>query len=196
MPVDLTALGVHAAVGGCLKWLCGGPGTGFLYVRPDIADDLAPQFTGWCAHETPFAFEAGPTRRAHGARRFLTGTPAIPALYAARAGLETVTRAGIEAIRRKSIRQTRLAIDEAEALGLRVNTPRRDAERGGTVSIEPPDPSLAPAVCRELLRREFLVDYRPRAGIRLSPHFYSTDDEVLATVREIRKVADSIGTSA
>ncbi len=193
MPVDLAGLGVDAAVGGCLKWLCGGPGACFLYVRPDLADRLEPRFTGWCAHESPFEFEAGPTRRARGARRFLTGMPAVPALYAARAGIDIVAGAGIDAIRAKSIRQTRLAIEEADALGLRVNTPRRDADRGGTVSIEPPDAAAAPAVCRELLRREFVVDYRPLAGIRLSPHFYSTDDEVRATVREIRKVADELG---
>jgi kynureninase len=190
LPVDVGALGVDAAVGACLKWLCGGPGAAFLYVRPDRAEGLAPRFTGWIAHESPFAFEPPPTRRRGGAWRFLNGTPAVPALYAARPGIDIVSRVGIERIRAKSIRQTRLALDEAVALGLPVRTPLRDEERGGTVCVNAPN---AFAVSRELLKRQYIVDYRPRAGIRLSPHFYSTDDEVLATVREIRAIADAIG---
>ncbi len=190
MPVDVGALGVDAAVGGCLKWLCGGPGAAFLYVRPDSAERLEPRFTGWLAHESPFTFEPAPTRRRGGAWRFLNGTPAVPALYAARPGVEIVSRVGIERIRAKSVRQTRLALDEAAALGLPIHTPPRAEERGGTVSINPPN---ALAISRELLRRQYIVDFRPRAGIRLSPHFYSTDDEVVTTVRQIRAIADTLG---
>lgn len=187
LPIDVGSLGVDAAVGGCLKWLCGGPGTAFLYVRPDHAERLAPRFTGWLAHETPFAFEPPPTRRKTGAWRFFNGTPAVPALYAAQPGVEIVSWIGIERIRAKSMRQTQLAIDEATALGLPVHTPARAEMRGGTVCINPPN---ALEISIELLKRDFVIDYRPRAGIRLSPHFYSTDAEVLATVREIRAIAD------
>jgi kynureninase len=114
----------------------------------------------------------------------------VPAFHAALPGIEVVSRLGVEAIRRKSIRQTRLAIDEARSLGLPVRTPLRPEERGGTVCIRP---SNARAIADELLRRDYVIDHRPRAGIRLSPHFYTTDEEVLATVREIRAIADAGG---
>jgi kynureninase len=188
VPVDLAALGVDFAVGGCLKWLCGGPGAAFLYVRPDLRSALHPRLTGWMAHRDAFAFETGPIELREDGFRFLTGTPAIPALYAARPGLEIVGAVGVPAIRRKSVRQVARLIELARAAGLDVTAPQRADERGGTVAIAAPN---AYEVSRELIRREFLVDYRPGAGIRVSPHFYTTDAELEAVVAEIRQILES-----
>ncbi len=185
VPIDVRALGTDFAVGGVLKWLCGGPGVGYLYVRCDLQAKLKPALTGWLAHKRPFEFEVGPIDRRDDAFRFLNGTPHIPALYACQPGLEILARVGIERIREKSIRQTERLIQGALARGWRVHTPRNAAERGGTVSVDCPH---APEVMRELIARETLVDYRPNAGIRFSPHFYNRDEEIdfaLAQMEEI-----------
>jgi kynureninase len=185
IPVDVTALEVDFAVGGVLKWLCGGPGVAYLYVRPDLRTKLAPAFTGWMAHKQPFAFEVGPIDRRDDSFRFLTGTPQIPALYACQPGLEIIAQAGVERIRAKSIHQTERLIAGALERGWRVNTPRDPAERGGTVSVECPH---AAEVTRELLARDILVDYRPQAGIRLSPHFYTRDEELDFALAQIEDI--------
>ena len=185
VPLDVRALAVDFATGGSVKWLCGGPGAGYLYVRRDLWDKLEPRFTGWMAHQRPFAFETGEIDYAPDAFRFLNGTPAIPAMYAARSGYEIIGEIGVERIRAKSVRQTARLIELAEAAGFRVNSPKRADERGGTVVIDVPDGA---AVTKELLRRNFLVDYRPGAGIRVAPHFYSTDDELELTIREMQKI--------
>jgi kynureninase len=175
IPIDLTALGADFAVGGSVKWLCGGPGAGYLYVRPDLAPTLEPAFTGWSAHAEPFVFEAAPIRYADAPERFQSGTPNVPALYSARAGYQIVAEIGVDAIRAKSQRLTRHLIERATDAGYRINTPTADAERAGAVIIDVPD---GYAVTQELIRREVLVDYRPGAGIRMSPHFYNTDAEI------------------
>ncbi len=185
LPVDLQALGCAFATGGVLKWLCGGPGGAWLYVRPDLLATLEPAFTGWVAHETPFAFAAPPMRYAQDAYRFMTGTPNIPALYAAEAGPALVAEAGADRIRAKSLRQTQRLIDAALAEGWTVNTPRDPARRGGTVAIECPH---AYEVKLELLEREVVVDYRPGAGIRVAPHFYTSDAECDHAVAEIKRI--------
>ena len=184
-PVHVREWNVDFAVGGSVKWLCGGPGAGYLYVRRDLWETLRPAATGWMAHEQPFAFEGGPIRFAHNAFRFLNGTPNVPGLYAARSGYEIVNAIGVPAIREKSLRQTARLMELADEAGIRVNTPRDPARRGGVVILDVPD---GPAVTRELGRREVLVDYRPGAGIRIAPHFYTTDDEVEHTVAEIRAI--------
>jgi kynureninase len=175
VPVDVQRLEVDFACGGVLKWLCGGPGTAYLYVRPDLGRTFAPTFTGWFAHDNPFGFEVGSIRYTSSAYRFMNGTTPIPALEAARPGLTIVGAAGIDRIREKSQRQTARLIDLADRRGWTVNTPRDADRRGGTVSIDMPH---AEQVCRELLLRDILVDWRPNAGVRLSPHFYTTDDEL------------------
>ena len=185
LPLNLSELGCDFAVGGVLKWLCGGPGVGYLYVRPDLRAEFRPALTGWLAHKRPFEFEVGPIDPREDAFRYLNGTPHIPALYACQAGLEILRQAGIENIRAKSVRQTGRLIEGALAHGWRVHTPRDPAERGGTVSVNCPH---AQEVTRELLARDILVDYRPQAGIRLSPHFYNRDEEIdfaLAQIEEI-----------
>ncbi len=190
VPVDVAGWGVDFAVGGTLKWLCGGPGVAYLYVNPDIADSLEPALTGWMSHVNPFAFDPGPIDRNNDAWRFVNGTPAIPALRACRPGLEILNEIGVAAIRDNSMRQTQRIIDAADAKGWAVNTPRDPSVRGGTVSIMVAD---CERVSRELLARDILIDFRPGAGIRFSPHFYNTDDEIdhaIATVAELTTVGD------
>jgi kynureninase len=187
IPVDVRSLGADFAVGGVLKWLCGGPGVAYLYVREDLRAKLKPSLTGWIAHRRPFAFESGAIDPREDSYRYLNGTPHIPALFACRPGLDILNQVGIHAIREKSLRMTSRLIEGAKSRGWQVNTPENPAERAGTVSVDCPH---AYEVCRELLAREILVDYRPKAGVRLSPHFYNREDEcdfALAQMEEILK---------
>jgi kynureninase len=177
LPIDVHALKVD--------WLCGGPGVAYLYARPDLRKTLSPMITGWSAHQRPFNFEIGPVDLRDDSFRFLNGTPHIPALYACQPGLEILAKIGIERIREKSKRQTQRLMDGALARGWRVNSPRDAADRGGTISVDCPH---AMAVKSELIARNILVDYRPAAGVRLSPHFYNRDEEIdfaLAQMEEI-----------
>ena len=189
LPVDVHALGVDFATGGSVKWLCGGPGAGYLYIRRDLWTELRPRLTGWVAHRSPFAFDNGDMDYADGSFRFLNGTPAIPALYAARAGYEIIAEVGVESIRAKSIRQTTRLIELAQEAGFTVRSPIDAARRGGTVVIDVPN---GHEITQELSRRDFLVDYRPGAGIRIAPHFYSTDEEMELVIREIRKLSSPL----
>ncbi len=185
VPVNVRQLGVDFATGGSVKWLCGGPGAGYLYVRRDLWPQLRPRVTGWAAHREPFAFSSEHDYDP-GIARFLNGTPNIPAMYAARSGYEIVNEIGVEKIREKSVRQSTRLIALAEDAGFRVNSPKDAAQRGGTVVIDVPN---GHEVTRELVRRDFLVDYRPGAGIRVAPHFYSKDEELDLVVREIARIA-------
>ncbi|HMK30307.1 MAG TPA: aminotransferase class V-fold PLP-dependent enzyme [Terriglobales bacterium] len=185
VPVDVEALNVDFACGGVLKWLCGGPGVAFLYVRPDLARQLEPKFTGWMAHAEPFTFEVGPQRYADTSYRFMTGTPNIPALYAARPGLRIILEVGIAEIRAKSKRQTAELIRLADQRGWRVMSPRDPEQRGGTISIDMPD---SMRVCKELVKRDILVDWRPFAGVRMSPHFYTRDQELTAAIEAVEEI--------
>ena len=185
VPMQLAEWGADFAVGGSVKWLCGGPGAGYLYVRPDLANTLKPSFVGWASHESPFEFATGPVRHAPSPERFQSGTPNVPSLYSARAGYEIVASIGVEAIRRRSLMLTRRLIDGARAAGFRLNTPDADRERGGSVIVDVPNGS---AVADELIRRGIIIDYRPGAGIRIAPHFYNTEEEIdraLAILAEI-----------
>jgi kynureninase len=182
IPIDVRALGVDFAVGGVLKWLCGGPGVAYLYVREDLRARLRPALTGWIAHRRPFAFEPGDIDPREDSFRYLNGTPHIPALYACQPGLDILNKVGIAAIRAKSVVLTTRLLEGAGSRGWRVNTPENPAERGGTVSIDCPH---AYEVSRELLAREILVDYRPKAGVRISPHFYNREDECDLALQQI-----------
>ena len=187
VPLDVTALGVDFAVGGSVKWLCGGPGNGWLYVRPDLAARLEPALTGWQAHADPFAFEPE-LRYAAGAARFLTGTPNVPAHYAATAGYDLVEQVGVSRIRERSLEATQLLIDLADRAGFEVHSPREPSRRGGTVTLGVPE---AAAVQRELVARGVICDYRPDAGIRLGPHFFNLDDELRFAVGEIERILET-----
>ena len=187
-PIDVKAWEVDFAIGGALKWLCGGPGGGYLYVRPDLAAKLEPKLTGWMAHEEPFSFEVGSMRYRDDAYRFLNGTPGIPALYAVEPGCRIVSEIGVQKIRDKSLRQTARLIELGTERGYTVNTARDPEKRGGTVSIDVPH---AYEVSKELIERDFLVDFRPGAGIRFSPHFYTKDEELDLSIREIDKILET-----
>lgn len=187
VPFSVKDLNVDFATGGSVKWLCGGPGAGYLYVRPDLHQQLEPKTTGWMAHESPFAFDTD-LRYAPDIRRFLHGSPAIPALYAAQSGYHIINQIGVDRIREKSVRQTTRLIELAEEAGFRVTSPRDAADRGGTITVGHPD---AAAITTELIRREFIVDYRPGAGVRISPHFYTKDEELDLVMEEMKKIRDT-----
>jgi kynureninase len=193
VPVDVQALNVDFAVGGVLKWLCGGPGTSYLYVRPDLAKKLEPKLTGWFAHENPFAFEIGENRYGEPPFRFMQGTSNVPGFYTAMPGLKIIREAGVERIREKSKKMTSRLIELADKRGWRVNAPRDPEQRGGTVAIDMPN---AKDVCQELLRRDVLVDYRPRAGVRFSPHFYNTMEEIDRAIATVDEILSSMGVGA
>jgi kynureninase len=185
VPLDVTAFGVDFAVGGSVKWLCGGPGAAWLYVRPDLAAQLEPALTGWQAHARPFAFEPEQDY-AEGAARFLTGTPNVPALYAATAGYDVIEEVGVERIRARSVEQTALLVELLDEAGFEVGSPRDPARRGGTVVVRPPE---FESVGEELIACGVLCDYRPDVGIRLGPHFFNTDDELRFAVQQIAEIA-------
>jgi kynureninase len=187
VPVDLKALGVDFAVGGSVKWLCGGPANGWLYVRPDLTGTLQPTYTGWRAHERPFAFEEA-LRYAAGAERFLTGTPNPAANMAGTAGYDLIEEIGVERIRSNSLRQTELLIDLADAAGLDVYSRREPERRGGAVILAVPEGA---AVYSELEARGILGDFRPGAGIRLGPHFFTTDAELRFAVEQIVDIVET-----
>jgi kynureninase len=187
VPVDLTALGVDFAVGGSVKWLCGGPGNGWLYVRPDLAETLRPTYTGWQAHERPFAFEEE-LEYATGSARFLTGTPNPAAHMAGMAGYDLIEEIGVDRIRASSLRQTQLLIDLADEAGFGVHSAREPARRGGAVIVNVPE---AAAVYAELEERAILADFRPGAGIRLGPHFFTRDDELRHAIAQIVEIVET-----
>src|SRR5687768_15927675 len=184
IPVDVKASGADFLTGGVLKWLCGGPGGCFTYASPETTASLEPALTGWLAHSRPFGFEAE-MDYTPGAYKWLGGTPAIPAIYAAIEGPRIFQQAGIDAIRAKSMRQTTRLIELADARGFRVSAPRDSARRGGTVAFDVPH---AYEVAQSLLDRDILVDFRPGAGIRVAPHFYTEDEELESAVAAIDEI--------
>ena len=193
VPVDVKALNVDFAVGGVLKWLCGGAGTSYLYVCPDLAKTLEPKFTGWFAHEHPFAFEIGANKYGEPPFRFMQGTTNVPGFYTAMPGLKIIREAGVGRIREKSKKMTARLIELADQRGWRVNAPRDPELRGGTVAIDMPN---AQEVCQELLLRDVLVDYRPRAGVRFSPHFYNPMEEIDRAIQTVDEVLSKMGVAA
>ena len=187
VPVDVKRSKVDFLTGGVLKWLCGGPGACFLSVNPAVRDQLKPALTGWQAHARPFAFEET-MEFTEGPFRWLNGTPVIPALYVSAEGPRIIRRAGIDAVRAKSVRLTSRLIELADARGYKVNAPRDPMRRGGTVAIDVPH---GYEVAQHLLSRNILVDYRVGAGIRIAPHFFTRQDEVEEAVSEIDAALES-----
>jgi kynureninase len=187
IPVDVTAMNVDFYIGGTLKWLCGGPGGVFMYVRPDLLPTLQPKVTGWFAHRQPFAFDLENFDLRDDAYRLMNGTPGIASLYAIQPGVEIIAEVGVDNIREKSWHQTRLLIDLADKMGYAVVSPRQTEQRAGTVTINPPH---AYEVSRELIARDFVVDFRQGAGIRLAPHFYNSDAELHSVMQTIAAILD------
>lgn len=187
VPFSVKELDTDFATGGSVKWLCGGPGAGYLYVRPDLQRKFEPKTTGWMAHESPFAFDTD-IRYAPDITRFLHGSPAIPALYAAESGYKIINEIGVERIREKNVRQTEYLIKLAEEAGFEVTSPKDSAQRGGTITVAH---EHAGPIAKELVKREFIIDFRPGAGVRISPHFYSTDEELDLIIREMKTIRDT-----
>lgn len=188
VPLKLKDWGVHAAVGGALKYCCGGPGNCFLYVDPELRSQLQPGFTGWAAHKDPFAFSAAGQDYRDDGGRFLNGTPNVPALYAGIEGVRIVHDIGVEAIRRKSLRMTAKVHAACDRHGFPLRSPRSESRRGNHVSVDVPH---GYEVCQVLNEADVVCDYRPGAGIRLSPHFYTTDEEAVAAVDAMAQVLES-----
>jgi kynureninase len=190
IPVDVDSLGVDFAAGGCLKWLCGGPGNAFLYTRPDLLKHATPSFTGWLSREQPFDFDIegsdlDPSLRSD-AMRMMNGTPSIPSYYAALAGLDIINIVGVGQIREASRAMTARLLALVDEYGF-ASAASRDPERlAGTVAVDVPDALL---VSRTLKARDFIVDYRPPVGIRISPHFYNTMEEIDRVMAEIAAIA-------
>ncbi|MBC5824013.1 MAG: aminotransferase class V-fold PLP-dependent enzyme [Candidatus Eremiobacteraeota bacterium] len=189
LPVDVRALEVDAAVGGCLKWLCGGPGTAFLYVSPDAQARLVPSMVGWFSHKRPFDFDMQGLDFADDAWRYAGGTPNPVAYYAALSGLEIINEVGIESIRARNVELTRFALERALQQKLHVNSPKDAALRGGHITVDFPGSKEA---SDELIKRRFIVDHRPGAGIRVAPHFYNTADEIAGFFAELGDVIDGL----
>lgn len=188
IPVDVSGLNVDFYVGGVLKWMCGGPGGVFLYVRPDLRPEMRPKITGWFAHKRPFAFEVDEIELRDDAYRFLNGTFGVASLHSIQPGIDIIAQVGVDNIRAKSKRQTALLLELAAQAGFDLTAPANPEERGGTVTINPPH---AYEVSRELLARQILIDYREKAGIRVSPHFYNTDEEVRAVITAMQEILSS-----
>jgi len=187
VPLQASEWEVDFLIGGTIKWLCGGPACGYLYVRPDLQNKLQPRLTGWVAHAAPFDFAAPPMRYTDSVRRFAQGTPSIPALHSVLPGLKIIEQVGVETIRQESMRRTEFMIDFAAARGWKINSPRDVAQRGGSVMIYVED---GPGMVARLNERKVFVDCRPGVGLRISPHFFNTDDEV----REAMEILEQLKT--
>jgi kynureninase len=187
VPLDVSRLGVAFATGGSVKWLCGGPGAGWLYVRSDLIEELEPAFVGWQGHARPFAFEPE-LEYAAGIARFLTGTPNVPALFAATAGYDVIEEVGVDAIRRRSLDLTDHLIQLADGAGFEVTSQRDRSRRGAGVSIRMPG---FEGVHRELAERQVLCDFRPEVGLRLGPHFFNTEEELDFAIGQVEEIIAS-----
>lgn len=189
VPIDVQQLNVDFVVGGSIKWLCGGPGAAYLYVRPDLAKMLQPRLTGWMAHRSPFAFEPTMCFTENSAFKFMNGTPNIPGLYAVKAGYEIIRQVGVDNIRQRSLQLTERIVQRAQEYGFAINSPISPEQRGGTVVVQL---EHSQQIAQELLRRDFLIDWRPQAGIRISPHFFNTEDEIDRLMAEIKQLSAAI----
>ncbi len=179
IPVNLTDLGVDFYVGGCLKWLCGGPGNAFLFVNKNLESKIKPRLTGWFAHNNPFVFSTE-MEFTKGSSKFMSGTPAVPSLYTASAGLDIISNVGVSQIREKSQEQTRLIIDKAAERDFILFSPDENGIRGGSVSLAIPH---GYQVKQALGERGIIIDYRKGVGrepdiIRVGPHFYTRNEEI------------------
>lgn len=190
LPLDVVELGVSFACGGSVKYLCGGPGAAWLYVREDLIDKFAPRVTGWFGNEAPFAFTMPAQSYADSIWRYMGGTPAVAALYQSRAGQSLIGEIGTRKIRDKSLVMTQACIDWVDELGLKLNSPRAADHRGGSVVF---DFVGSADVCRELNRRKFFSDHRPGVGIRIAPHFYTKREEIDLFFGELKKIRSGTG---
>ncbi|MFN6484793.1 MULTISPECIES: aminotransferase class V-fold PLP-dependent enzyme [unclassified Nostoc] len=198
VPIDVKALDIDILMSGVLKWLCGGPGAAFMYVRQNLQEQFQPAIRGWLADREPFAFNMPDVNFTLGMHRFLTSSIQVPCLYTARSGLKIITEVGVEAIRKKSLELTDRIIALADEFGFTVNTPRDPVKRGGAITVNYINGStedssrITQKICEHLIARRFIVDYRPPLGIRIAPHFYNTLDEVEAVMLEMRLLKEKL----
>jgi kynureninase len=187
LPVEMADHDIDICLGGSVKYLCGGPGNGWLSIRPDLAETLRPAAVGWISHERPFDFEFDAIDYAPGIGRFMGGTPNVPAAYAGTPGFQAIVDVGVQRIRERSMGLTQLIVEDALQRGFTVVSPVDGSRRGGHVTVDPGD---ALRVHDELLARGYGVDYRPGSGIRIGPHFFSTEDECHAVLAEMAAIRD------
>ncbi|MBV8726265.1 MAG: aminotransferase class V-fold PLP-dependent enzyme [Candidatus Eremiobacteraeota bacterium] len=174
-PYDVTEWDLDIATGGSHKWLCGGAGCGWIYIKPELRARFEPAVTGWMAHARPFAFEPSPMTYADSMYRFGTGTPTIPGYVVAKPGHDTIKEVGIQRIREHNVRLTNLIAERALERELKVNTPLEPERRTGWIGI---DFAGVDTAYRELIEQRVFVDFRPGCGIRVGPHFYTNDEDI------------------
>jgi kynureninase len=173
-PFDVHASNVDYLVGGTLKWLMGGPGMAFLYARRDVADSARPSAVGWWGVADPFAFDVEHLDPGKGARRFEYGTPAVAAIYAARAGIALLEEIGVATVRERHMLLSQRLVDGARAQGWTVRCPNDAQERTTIVTLAHDDPQR---VVDALRAKKVITDSRPGL-VRLSPHYFNTTDEI------------------
>jgi kynureninase len=184
LPTDVHAAGVDMLVTGGLKWLLGGPGFVFLYVRRDLHERLRPTHVGWFSHRDQFAFRTDQYEHAPDARRFEGGTPPLAAAYAASAGLDIVLEIGVERLRARQLELVWDLVERMRSMGLAPRVPADSADHAGIVTVPVPDPH---AVVAGLRRRNIIIDARPGI-VRFSPYFYNTIDDNRAVAAAMREV--------
>jgi len=180
VPVDVRAAGVDVLTAGGLKWLLGGPGIVFAYIKEELARRLEPGIAGWFGHRDQFAFDPRRLVFHDDARRFELGTPALAAVYAQLGGLEYIEEIGVPAIRAVTAALTEDLIVRAAARGFRPKVAPDAAARSAIVMLPAPDPAAA---VRHLADGGIIADARP-GHVRFSPFFYNQqDDHVTALER-------------
>ncbi len=194
VPIDVKALDVDILAAGVLKWLCGGPGAAFMYIRRDLHEKFQPAIRGWLGDKEPFDFIMPNVNFAQGMHRFLTSSIQVPCLYTAIPALKMIGEIGVEAIREKSLGLTQRIIERADEYGFKINSPREAHRRGGAMTIDPNGITQSKLSTKEindeLIRRRFIVDYRPPFGSRIAPHFYNTLEEIDAVMAEMKKIKE------
>lgn len=186
VPIDVAEWGADIVVSGSHKWLCGGPGTAFMWMKPEVRERLHPRITGWMGHARPFSFEPAPIAYAENNWRFMGGTPSIPAYYVARAAYKNLLEVGVPQIRAHNLALSRIIIDRAQAAGLTVHSPLDDSLRSGFVAVDFP---TSEGACAQLIAENYKLDWRPKCGLRLGPHFYTTEAEVERMMARIVELA-------
>jgi kynureninase len=186
VPIDVQAWDLDILVGGSHKWLCGGPGTCFLWVRPELRERLTPMTTGWMAHAAPFDMAPAPIRLAEDPWRFVAGTPSVPAYYVARNAYQNLLEVGVETIREHNLALSRIVIERAQAAGLKIHSPLDDGQRTGFVAV---DFEGSEAASKVLIDERYKLDWRPNCGLRIGPHFYNTEAEVERMMQRIVELA-------
>jgi kynureninase len=182
IPVDVKISDVDVYISGGLKWLLGGPGIVYMYVRQSLIERLEPTTTGWFAAENMFAFDPESFERSEDARRFEPGTPSVAALYAGTAGLSIVQEIGPPALRARTRELVADLVHRLRAAGFEPRMPENPDSHAGIVMVPVDDPA---AVVKALAERRVIIDYRPGA-IRISPYFYNTEAENERLVEALR----------